>query len=55
MNVFGFDTLDAIMGLLQIFLWSILIGHIFGLVRYILFGISFKKRPVMRQGKEVNL
>jgi hypothetical protein len=45
MNVFGFNTLDAIMGLIQFAFWGVILGLYFGLVRYILFNMGLRNKP----------
>jgi hypothetical protein len=50
MNVFGFTTIDAIIGLITVYLWGILLGTLLGLLRFILFGIVLRAKKPYREG-----
>lgn len=52
-NVFGFNTVEAIISLIYIFLFGLFLGFFFGLVRYILFSFIETQPHVNLLGKEV--
>lgn len=53
MNVFGFVTIDAVIGLLMLFFWGVFFGSIIGLVRFILFQFGLRQKNVWRDEREV--
>jgi hypothetical protein len=50
MNIFGFSTIDAIVGLIMVYLWGIFFGSLIGLLRFILFGLVFRAKKPYREG-----
>jgi hypothetical protein len=53
MNIFGFDTLNAIMALIGISLAGLIMGFILGFARFLLFGFMENKISWSSWGKEV--
>ena len=53
MNIFGFNTLQAITGELFMLLFGIFLGFFLGLVRYILFSFMETQPHVNLFGREV--
>lgn len=53
MNVFGFNTLQAVLGLFTFMAGGLFFGFLLQLVRFILYGLMDIESP--RSGKEVKL
>ena len=55
MNIFGFDTVSAVMGLMGITMAGMIMGFIVGFARFILFSFMDSKISMWSSwGKEVN-
>lgn len=44
-NIFGFNTLESIVGLLTFFYMGVFLGFLIGLIRYILFSFMEGRIP----------